>query len=302
LNITHKELVEKRAKCLDDVLRKYLLIGFILLFFLSACSVVQAAQPGLLEDTTGFSSSPRSEQEIPKSSNDSIATSGMGDLSTANGNTFTASSDPGATPANGESTNNNPVAPVNPNEGSSTENSQGNETNPLATSATSSAVEESTLPIQPVVDLSIPVGPQIGNRAPDFSLNSLDGSTIGLTDLIGKYVLINYWATWCIPCKEELPILERIYQEYKSRGLVILSVDAIEQDTADKLQAVISQVGMTFPTLLDQGNQFADSYQAIFFPTSFFIDTTGVIRDITLGNSSEAIFRQKIERLLSGEY
>jgi len=260
----------------------------VLLVFLSACTVGQAVQPGILEASTGLSSSLRSQQEIPKSPNESLDPPIPGEFSQGIEAAVEAPDDPNVQ--------------IDTAAGDPTETPEMNEVLPIPTSTESSEEGAGALPTQPLVDLSIPVGPQIGYRAPDFALQSLDGSMIGLSDLFGKYVLINYWATWCVPCKEELPILERLHQEYKSRGLVVISVDAIEQDTVEKLQEVINQIGMTFPTILDQGNQFSDAYQAIFFPTSFFIDTNGVIRDVTLGNSSEEVFRQKIERLLSGEF
>jgi len=164
----------------------------------------------------------------------------------------------------------------------------------------SSQVETSLRQSQVAVDPSIPVEPRVGFRAPQFTLQSLNNSSLNLTDLIGKPVVVNYWATWCIPCKQELPILEKLYQEYQSRGLVIVSVNAIEQDSLDKVQAMVIEFGMSFPVLLDQGDQFASNYQAIFFPTTFFIDTAGVIREINLGDATEAEMRASVEKLLNG--
>jgi peroxiredoxin len=260
---------------------------FVLSVLLTACAGSQVIPPGMLEGSTGMSSSLRTEQEIPKSNGDTVAQSSPANSSSEVENGEAASNDPGPAPEKPvQEIDNAPTAFVAP-------------PDPPTTIPTEVAAEP---PAPPPVDLSISVGCRIGNRAPDFALQTLDGSTIALSDLLGQPLLINYWATWCVPCKAELPILERLFQEYQSRGLMIVSVDAIEQDTPDKLQSVITQIGMTFPTLLDEGNQFADAYQAIFFPTSFFIDTGGVIRDITLGDSSEEIFRQKIEMLLSGEF
>ncbi|MBN1147168.1 MAG: TlpA family protein disulfide reductase [Anaerolineales bacterium] len=152
------------------------------------------------------------------------------------------------------------------------------------------------------VDLSIPVGPQIGYRAPDFSLQTLDGAVVQLSDLLGKPVLISYWATWCVPCKNELGILSRVYAEYQARGFQVLTVNAIEQDSLGEVQSAVDQMGMSFPVLLDHGEQFAQAYQALFFPTTIYVDANGVIRYIALGDSSEAEFRAKIEQLLSGEW
>jgi peroxiredoxin len=162
--------------------------------------------------------------------------------------------------------------------------------------------ETQPLPPPPVVDPSLPVGFKVGQRAPDFSLQAMDGKTYRLSELAGRPVLINYWATWCIPCKTELPILEKLHQEYLQKGVVIISVDAIEQDSTDKVQDLIDQFSMTFPVLLDQGGQFANLYQAMFFPTTVLVDASGVIREINLGDSTEAELRTSLEKILAGGF
>jgi len=151
----------------------------------------------------------------------------------------------------------------------------------------------------PEVDLSLPAEPQIGFRAPSFALQTLDGQSINLDSLRGKPILINYWATWCVPCKQELPILEKLYREYQQKGLVVLSINALDQDSVENVQAVVSEYGMTFPVLLDQDRQFANAYQAIFFPTTFIVDANGVIREISLGDNTEAELRASLDLLLS---
>ena len=152
----------------------------------------------------------------------------------------------------------------------------------------------------PAVDLSIPAEPKVGFRAPDFTLQTLGGATIRLSDFIGRPVVISYWATWCIPCQQELPILEDLAQEYQGQGLTVVTVNAIDQDTVEDVQTMASEKGMTLPILLDQGNQFASTYGALFFPTTIFVDASGVIRHIRLGDSSEADLRTKVENLLAG--
>jgi peroxiredoxin len=186
-------------------------------------------------------------------------------------------------------------------------------TDPLATAsvqlATGNEAEAPASPTQgeqppaaPVVDLNLPVGPKAGLRAPDFTLQALDGKTYQLSSLAGQPVLINYWATWCIPCKAELPILQKLHQEYQQKGVVFISVDAIEQDSVDKIQALVGQFGMTFPVLLDKGAQFANLYGAMFFPTTILVDANGVIRKINLGDSSEADLRLNLDKLLAGGF
>lgn len=159
------------------------------------------------------------------------------------------------------------------------------------------------LPAQaaPQVDLSLPVEPRIGARAPEFTLQTLDGQSMNLSSLIGRPVVISYWATWCIPCQQELPILQKLVQEYESTGLVVLTVNAIDQDSTDKVQAMMAEKGMNLPVLLDQGATFASTYQAIFFPTTYYVDAAGVIRFIKLGDSTEADLRSHVEGLLNGD-
>jgi cytochrome c biogenesis protein CcmG, thiol:disulfide interchange protein DsbE len=144
--------------------------------------------------------------------------------------------------------------------------------------------------------------PQVGFLAPGFTLKTLDGQSVSLSDLRGRPVLINYWTSWCIPCKDELPALQRIYQDYQDKGLVILSINAIEQDTFEDAQQSVQNNGMTYPVLLDQGEVVWKDYQVMFFPTSFLIDSNGIIRDIVLGSTTEENFRAKIDQLIAGNY
>lgn len=151
---------------------------------------------------------------------------------------------------------------------------------------------------QPVELANLPFGPQIGQRAPEFVLPRLDGTTVSLADYLGQPILINYWSTWCIPCKDELPILEKLYQEYAPRGLVILGINAIEKDELEKVKQSVQAFGMSFPVLLDQGDVVYDAYEARFFPTSILIDVRGVIRHIQRGSAPEAKLRTQIEEIL----
>jgi peroxiredoxin len=142
--------------------------------------------------------------------------------------------------------------------------------------------------------------PTVGSFAPDFSLRTLDGSTINLSSLRGQNILINYWVTWCDPCLEEMPALEKIYQEYQGKNLIILSVNGIAQDDLGKVQETVSGLGLTYPVVLDEGDTIFKSYWLGFMPTSVFIDSQGVIRFIKFGGADETEFRAKIDQLLAG--
>lgn len=145
------------------------------------------------------------------------------------------------------------------------------------------------------------VEPSVGSLAPEFNLQTLDGQSVQLSTLRGKNVLLSYWVTWCIPCLEELPVLNRIYQEYQSRDLVILSVNGIQQDEMDKVTATITDLGISMPMALDQNDVLWDSYWVRFLPTSFFIDENGVIRHIQFGSLSEENLRTKLDQLISDQ-
>ena len=143
--------------------------------------------------------------------------------------------------------------------------------------------------------------PNIGFQAPEFSLQTVDGQPVNLSDLRGKNILLNYWVTWCIPCLEEMPVLEKLYQEYQDQNVVILSVNGINQDELDTVMATIGEFAVTFPVALDQSAVVYDAYRVQFMPTSFFIDDQGVIRYIQLGSNTEDGLRTKIEQLISDQ-
>jgi len=173
-----------------------------------------------------------------------------------------------------------------------------------ATSPVAALVEPPAVaaqPANPPADLQLEIKSEVGFQAPDFNLATLDGQSVRLGDLRGRPVVISYWATWCVPCKQELPILQQLSQEFAASGIQILTIDAIEQDSLDNVHGLVGQMGLTLPVLLDQQNQFQSTYNQLFFPTSYFIDSNGVIRWIKLGDASEAQLRENIEKLINNQ-
>lgn len=144
-----------------------------------------------------------------------------------------------------------------------------------------------------------PVDPTIGNLAPNFSLGTLKGEPLALEDLRGKAVVLNYWVTWCVPCREEMPDIEALYQEYQDEGLVVLSVNGTKQDAMADIEQFLAEVQVSFPVLLDHSEDVYNSYRILFMPTTFFIDPHGVIQDIVLGSTDAAGFRTRVEKLVS---
>lgn len=141
--------------------------------------------------------------------------------------------------------------------------------------------------------------PHQGFISPDFSLPSYDGEEISLSELKGRPVVMNFWATWCPPCRAEMPAMQRVFRDYEDRGLIVLAVNSINQDSLNAVGEFIEQYGLTFPILLDDQGVVANEYQIRSLPTTFFIDSKGVIREIVIGGPmSEALLRSRIENML----
>ncbi|PKN91484.1 MAG: TlpA family protein disulfide reductase [Chloroflexi bacterium HGW-Chloroflexi-6] len=141
--------------------------------------------------------------------------------------------------------------------------------------------------------------PQVGFLAPAFSLETPDGQKIALDELRGKVVLVNVWATWCPPCRAEMPAMQQVYQEYQSQGFEILAVNSTVQDTLSNLAPFVSEYGLSFPILLDRQGEVTRLYRVLSLPTSFFIGKDGVIREVVVGGPmDEALLRARIEKLL----
>jgi len=141
--------------------------------------------------------------------------------------------------------------------------------------------------------------PQAGFAAPDFTLKTPTGEEYTLSELKGNAVLVNLWATWCPPCRAEMPAIEKMYQEYKDQGFVVLAVDMTYQDDPANVAPFIQKYGLTFPVLLEETGDVAALYQLRSLPSSFFINRAGVIQEIVIGGPmSEALLRTRIEEIL----
>ena len=124
-------------------------------------------------------------------------------------------------------------------------------------------------------------GPEIGKLAPDFTLTGLDGQTVSLSGLRGRPVLLNFWASWCGPCRLEMPFLEEVHGKWSGSGLVLLAVNL--QEDPDEVREFVEGAGFSFPVLLTTGNEIPLAYNIRGIPATFFIDAEGVIRDIKVG-------------------
>lgn len=125
--------------------------------------------------------------------------------------------------------------------------------------------------------------PQAGSPAPDFTLQDLEGRPVRLADYKGKVVLINFWATWCEPCKKEMPEIQAAYEQHKGEGFVVLGINFGEKPKgAEKL---VKAMGLTFPILIDRKVEVAERYGVINLPVTFFIDRDGIIRERVFGGT-----------------
>jgi peroxiredoxin len=131
----------------------------------------------------------------------------------------------------------------------------------------------------------------------DFELVDLKGQQVKLSDLRGKVVLLNFWATWCPPCKAEIPDLIKFYEDFKDKDVVILGVDLTQSEKSQNAVAdFLKSYGITYPVALDTDGTASKMYQVTGIPTSYIIDTQGIIRDIIVGPMDF----EGMKRMLSG--
>jgi peroxiredoxin len=141
-------------------------------------------------------------------------------------------------------------------------------------------------------ELGLEVSPVQGGLAPDFTLQTVAGETVQLTDLRGQPVLINLWATWCAPCRLEMPAIQERFERYQDEGLVVLAVNFDE--SAEQVEAFRDELGLTFDLLLDPGAEVQQLYLNRSYPASFFIDAEGVIQVHHLGVMTEGQLDQNL--------
>ena len=147
--------------------------------------------------------------------------------------------------------------------------------------------------------LSTSPSPREGFLAPDFTLDTLDGTKVTLSELRGKIVLINLWTTWCPPCRAEMPALENAYKQYKDSGVVVLGLNVTNQDSEKDIPPFVDEFGLTFPILLDRDGSVSALYQLKGLPTTYFVNREGIIRTVVVGGPmNETFIRSKIEALL----
>jgi cytochrome c biogenesis protein CcmG, thiol:disulfide interchange protein DsbE len=125
--------------------------------------------------------------------------------------------------------------------------------------------------------------PQVGFLGPSFKLTDLSGQTVNLSDYQGQAIMLNFWASWCPPCRVEMPAFQQVFQSYQDQGLVVLAVNASYQDVPADMKIFLETFTPSFPILLDDSGLVARLYAISSLPTTFIIGKDGTIREIIVG-------------------
>lgn len=138
----------------------------------------------------------------------------------------------------------------------------------------------------------------VSGPAPNFTLKSLDGKNLKLSELAGNVVMINFWASWCAPCIQEMPLLNNIHKKYEPLGFTVLGVNV--EENSDNARAFLADRAVDFPVLLDSKNLVTQLYDVIVMPTTVLVDRDGNMRFLHQGYKSgdEAQYRKMVKKLL----
>ena len=135
--------------------------------------------------------------------------------------------------------------------------------------------------------------------APDFALKSLSGNNVRLSELRGQVVLVNFWASWCGPCRQEMPLLDQLHNQYKPLGFTVLGVN-VEQNS-DAARHYLKDLAVHFPVLLDSTNTASKAYDVQVMPTTVIVDRNGDVRYVHKGYAAgdEAKYQDVVRKLIS---
>ena len=137
-----------------------------------------------------------------------------------------------------------------------------------------------------------------GQPAPAFSVPDPDGKTISLQDYQGRPVIINFWATWCGPCRQEMVVLQAVYEAHKAAGLAILAVSEDHQDRIETVRAYWAALGLTFLLLLDPEGSVAVLYSVLFLPSTVFVHPSGAVVAVHFGPMTQTQMEQHLKAIL----
>lgn len=144
---------------------------------------------------------------------------------------------------------------------------------------------------------SAKVGLEIGNLAPEFDLKTLQGESGKLSDYRGKKVIINFWASWCPPCRAEMPEMVEFYKEYKNKNVEILGVNLTQADKVSDAKEFVKEFQVEFPILLDERLEAGNAYMVQTIPVSYILDSDGIIRKKYIGPMTHDWMVEQIESI-----
>ncbi|MDQ0214888.1 peroxiredoxin [Oikeobacillus pervagus] len=140
---------------------------------------------------------------------------------------------------------------------------------------------------------------EVGSVAPNFQLNTLDGKSVSLKDYRGKKVILNFWASWCPPCKAEMPHMQNYYEsQAQDQNVEILAVNLTKNDKGiEKIRDFVKEYGLTFPIPLDEEGEIGPGYQAFTIPTTYMIQTDGTIYQKIVGPMDEELMENAVSEM-----
>ena len=143
---------------------------------------------------------------------------------------------------------------------------------------------------------SLEPAPVAGHPAPSFELKNLDGEVVRLSDFVGTPVIVNFWATWCGPCRAEFPDFQRTAVD-NADGLVIIAVNHTTADQPSLVDDFVQEMGATFPVVLDENGEVVEAYKILGLPTTIFIDRNGIVNEVFTGPINQAYIEAKLSEL-----
>ncbi|OMF80902.1 peroxiredoxin family protein [Paenibacillus glucanolyticus] len=147
-------------------------------------------------------------------------------------------------------------------------------------------------------DTDMVIGIEKGQAAPDFVLQNLQGEEVRLSDFQGKTVMVNFWATWCPPCRIEMPHMQKFFEDYNSKDVVIIGVNMTPSEkTLDSVKSFVDEQQLTFPIVLDMDGSVTQTYQIIAYPSTVLIDSRGVIQEKFRGAINYEMMKEAVARV-----
>ena len=144
----------------------------------------------------------------------------------------------------------------------------------------------------------IKVGINKGNKAPEFELLTLDGKKVKLSDFASKKIILNFWATWCPPCRAEMPHMEKFYKDYEKKDVVVLAVNLTQTEKKrSDVTAFVQDFGLTFPIVMDEDGNVMNKYQIVAYPTSYIMDSKGIIKEKFQGAINYEVMEKAISKI-----